>query len=274
MSGNDRRGLGNHPVVVLISVIASIIAIIVFLTGKQRLSDFLPRAKTIPETPGSLSGPSPSRNKIVPSRSTEHTALIKNPEPSDVDVQSSREILVVLDPEETKDIWTTSVYSYGPNGGGPGGGLDDEGLRVGGWGDLYYSLIWFKIEGLPRAVLSAHLNLYSLPHQDNEGPCPLLLDRILEPWDWKVNGTGPDHERLWWADRPKTQEIGETRPAPEPGTWYSIDITDIYNSWQQGDVKNYGLQIRPTRNDHRGSIFVSSEGASQLRPRLVLRVKE
>ena len=38
-------------------------------------------------------------------------------------------------PLEGKDIWTTSVYSYTGAGGGPGGGLDNEELRVGGWAD-------------------------------------------------------------------------------------------------------------------------------------------
>jgi hypothetical protein len=40
-----------------------------------------------------------------------------------------------------QDIWTTSVYSYAPGGAGPGGGLADDVLKVGGWGDLYYSLL-------------------------------------------------------------------------------------------------------------------------------------
>jgi hypothetical protein len=44
------------------------------------------------------------------------------------------EIVVQPGPGEGKDIWTTSVFSYTGAGGGPGGGLDDEWLQVGGWG--------------------------------------------------------------------------------------------------------------------------------------------
>ena len=272
MSKDDRRGLGGHPVIVLISVIASIIGITAFLTGKQRLSDFLPRGTAKAEAPSVSPEQPQSTSRISPQKHGSSSAKLKRPELSET--PSTGEVVVILDPSEAKDIWTTSIYSYGPSGGGPGGGLDDAGLRVGGWGDWYYSLIRFKIDSLPKTVVSARLKLYSLPFQQNDGPSPLLLDRVLEPWDWEHTGTGPDHKRLWWADRPGTEKIAGGLPAPTPGSWYSIDITSIYNSWQAGEYANYGLQIRPTRNDHRGSIFVSSEGLPELRPRLVLRVKE
>ena len=32
-----------------------------------------------------------------------------------------------------QDIWTTNTFSYAPGGGGPGGGLADDVLKVGGW---------------------------------------------------------------------------------------------------------------------------------------------
>ena len=43
-------------------------------------------------------------------------------------------------PEDGIDVWIDSVYH---------GGGDDEGLRIGGWGDWYYSLIRFNIDSLP-----------------------------------------------------------------------------------------------------------------------------
>ena len=38
---------------------------------------------------------------------------------------------------------------------------------------------------------------------------------------------------------------------PLVGQWYSIDITDLYNAWQNGTHPNHGLQLRPVRNDNR-----------------------
>src|SRR5579885_1784889 len=49
--------------------------------------------------------------------------------------------IVVTPPDQ--DIWTTSVFSFTGGGGGPGGGLADDLLKVGGWGDEYYSLLQF-----------------------------------------------------------------------------------------------------------------------------------
>ena len=95
-----------------------------------------------------------------------------------------------------KDIWTTSVYSFAPQGGGPGGGKDDESLRVGGWGDWYFTLIKFDLPQMQQKPQLVAVALYS---KDNEGSSvPLAVDRIIHPWDFPKGGT------LWWKDRPDT----------------------------------------------------------------------
>jgi hypothetical protein len=52
------------------------------------------------------------------------------------------------------DIWTTSVFSYDPDThfDGIGGGLNDDRLIVGGWGDWYYSLLQFDLSGITTPV--------------------------------------------------------------------------------------------------------------------------
>ena len=50
------------------------------------------------------------------------------------------EIVLQPGPGEGKDIWTTSVFCYCPGGGGPGGGLNDHELVVGGWADPFTPL--------------------------------------------------------------------------------------------------------------------------------------
>ena len=171
-----------------------------------------------------------------------------------------------------KDIWTTSVYSYDPrNHQSPGGGLDNEELRVGGWGDEYDSLLQFDLAGLPQQASAVRLELHCLS-SGSGSPAGLLLDRLTEDWDWRIQGTGRDRQRLWWADRPDSVQWGaQELPAPVPGSRYTIDITDLYHAWQNGTFPNLGLQLRPTSTANRWGIFASSQHSDPaLRPRLVV----
>ncbi len=184
----------------------------------------------------------------------------------------SQPIILQPGPETGKDIWTTSVFSYAPSGGGPGGGLNNEALVVGGFGDHYYSLLQFNLMGMPAQAQSAQLELFPFT-QRGVGTTALYLDRIIEFWDWRIQGTGADRLRLWWTDKPQAvQWISTALLAPVIGEWYSIDITDLYNAWQNGTHPNYGLQLRPVSIDNRWSEFYSSDyaGDPTLRPRLVV----
>lgn len=269
------RGLGNHPWVVLVGLIASLIGIVSFVTGKQRLSDFFESrwGGARPQTPqAETMSTQPATQPEGASAHTEPAAFNDHGSGS-VPSTSTESMVVTLDRERTKDIWTTSVYSYAPSGGGPGGGLDNERLRVGGWGDSYQSLIWFDLKGLPSKVSSARLRLFAVSHEGAAGATPIFVDRVTEPWDWKSRGTGSDHDRLWWQDRPSAEQFGaNSLPPPSPNDWYSIDLTELYNAWQRGDLPNYGLQLRPARNDNQWATFVSSdeESRTSLRPQLVL----
>ena len=182
------------------------------------------------------------------------------------------QIVVQPGPGQGKDIWTTSVYSYAPGGGGPGGGLDDFELVAGGWFDIYYSLLQFDLSTLPTTARSVRLELFSFP-QRGDGTTGLYLDRITEFWDWRTQGTGSDLLRLWWADRPNFQQwVPQALPAPTEGQWYSIDITSLYNAWQNGTYPNFGIQLRPVSNFNTWAEFYSSDylGDPSLRPKLVI----
>ena len=172
-------------------------------------------------------------------------------------------------PSTGKDIWVSSVYSYAPGGGGPGGGLDNDELRVGGWGDVYDSLIEFSdMSGLPKSASSVSLYLFSAPSQAGGGaPVEMSLDRIVEPWSWDRK------DRLWWAKKPETVQWRQLAlPAPHPNSWYKIDLTDLYNAWQSGVHPNYGIQLRPNANNNRFNKFYSSKYVAdpRLRPALVV----
>jgi len=175
-------------------------------------------------------------------------------------------------PLDSQDIWTTSFYSYAPGGSTPGGGQNDNRLRVGGWGDLYYSLLQFNLADLPTNVTSAVLYLYC--YNQSGGGTTMYFDRVTSSWDWRTSGTGRDHERLWWADQPSSSLWG-TNPIPNPtqGQWYSVDITALYNAWQNGTYPNYGVQFRPVNSGNNNfNEFYSADYTDDLslRPKLVI----
>lgn len=175
-------------------------------------------------------------------------------------------------PADSKDIWTTSVYSYAPGGSFPGGGLNDDRLRVGGWGDEYYALLEFDLVGFPTNASSAVLYLYC--YNQSGGGTTMYFDRITQFWDWRTQGTGRDRDRLWWADRPAaSQWFVSAVPNPTQGQWYALDITSLYNAWQDGTYPNYGIQFRPVsffNNNFNEFYSADYAGNSALRPKLVI----
>lgn len=184
-----------------------------------------------------------------------------------------RETTIILSPESARDIWTTSRYSYDGVNSSPGGGLDNDFLVVGGWGDFYYSFLRFGLADLPTNVVSARLELYSTKQRGVRNT-PMLLDRVTQSWNWWLQGTGRDRERLWWADRPASTQIASL-PSPTENAWYSIDITDLYRQWQNGTFPNYGIQLRPVTISNTWNEFYSSDYENPaFLPRLVLTTEE
>ncbi len=176
-------------------------------------------------------------------------------------------------PGESKDIWTTSVYSYAPDNGRPGGGQNDDRLVVGGWSDEYCILLQFNLERLPTEVKSAKLALYCFGRRSTKST-EVWLERITEPWDWRLQGTGRDLDRLWWQDRPMTVKWRDgPLTAPKSDAWYEIDITDLYNAWRRGDYANFGLLLRPVDTMNAWNEFYSSDYSADpgKRPKLVAK---
>jgi hypothetical protein len=172
---------------------------------------------------------------------------------------------LILSDANAKDIWSTSVYSYAPGGGGPGGGKEDERLRVGGYGDQYVVLIQFTDlptdSRLPKAVW---LSLYDNP--DDGTPTPLTLQLIEGSWNWQRG------DRLWWKDLPPVEPVqGRLIGAPTPGSWTRVNITDLYNTWKQNKRPNYGLMLRPMNSQNNYDNFSSTRAANRShRPRLTI----
>lgn len=173
-----------------------------------------------------------------------------------------------------RDIWTTSVFSFTGAGGGPGGGLNNDELVVGGWGDEYRSLLQFDLSTSPKTASSAKIRLYNIStHAGSGGPISMFLDRVTASWDWTTQPIAPgspDNLRLWWANRPTFAQVSLIA-APSVGGYYEIDITSLYNQWQSGAVPNFGVQLRPINTNNYWNIFASSENADAARrPQLIV----
>jgi hypothetical protein len=138
-------------------------------------------------------------------------------------------------------LWITNIYSFAPGGGGPGGGLLNEVLKVGGRGDWYFTLIKFDLPARYEPMSFAGVLLFA---QDGEHETiPLFVDRIIEPWKWDLT------QHIWWKDRPGGFPIvTEALPAPQKTHWYVVEVTRLVNQWSAGAIGNFGFQIRPASN--------------------------
>jgi hypothetical protein len=161
------------------------------------------------------------------------------------------------------DVWTTSVYSYAPGAATPGGGKDDDELRVGGWGDWYFTLIRFELPPVAMHQKASFIVLYS---KSNEGASvPLMMDRLVNDWHF------PKGERLWWKDRPGQRAIStDPLPAPKRDFWYVVELSEIVDEWVGQKSKNYGIQLRPTHDFGSFAVFVSSDASDKTKiPNLI-----
>jgi pimeloyl-ACP methyl ester carboxylesterase len=153
-----------------------------------------------------------------------------------------------------QDNWITSVFSPF--------GRDEDRLLVGGWGDSYYSMLQFDISGLPATVQTAEVRLWAYPLPGESQPVGMGLYRITSAWN----------ESTKWQTRPTATLIRQL-PAPVMNTWYTFDITEVFQGWKTGAFANYGLQLRPLSTNNRFNVFWSSDYGldSNKRPRLVIR---
>ena len=145
-----------------------------------------------------------------------------------------------------------SVYNIDPNGT-----MDH--IRTGGWGDNYWALLQFPLDGLPLVAGTATIRLFGM--NDNNKPTSMHFDRVTSPWA----------ENCSWSQKPSYVNL-KSIPPSQVGVWYEIDVTGLYNGWRAGDYPNYGVQFRShgTSNNYNG--FWSSDYTADptLRPMLVV----
>ena len=155
-------------------------------------------------------------------------------------------------PTNSEDVWITNIYY--------GGGMDNNECRIGGWGDYYYCLFKFSLYGQPSIVDYAGLQFYKYAEGGNRSG--IYSDRVTSSWT----------ESTRWLNQPSAVNLS-TLPPPVDGQWYTIDITSLYNGWQNGSYPNYGIRLRPTSvaSDVHNTFRSSEYADANFRPRLVLK---
>lgn len=159
-------------------------------------------------------------------------------------------------PAQGADVWLSSQYDYGSNFG-----VDDDKLQAGGWGDEYRFLLKFDLTGLPLAANNVAMWMVPFAKGDASTPVDLYIDRVTTGWDENAGWYDgqPASTPLWWVG------------APTPGYWYGLNITNVYNNWQNGTYPNYGFKFRPTGINNQFSQFLSSDyWYAGYRPQLVI----
>ncbi len=133
-------------------------------------------------------------------------------------------------------------------------------------GDNFYyaSLLWLDLSRQPKEVTNVQLELFCVDIGPANPTISMKGYRIISNWDSNLA-----------SDAKVSARYAGTIKAPKPGAWYRINITSIYQRWQDGSIPNCGLGFAPTTDSKGWSIFCGSDhSVTSLRPRLVITVAE
>lgn len=138
-----------------------------------------------------------------------------------------------------------------------------EWIHVGGWGDMYRSYVQIDVSSLPPAAntVSAELQLY-ITNASVADPL-LRIYRIDSAWT-DVGVT--------IAAQPSVTYLNEAPRNATTGTWYRLDITNLYKEWKNGTRTNFGVMLEPGYTVNSAYTFASSEAPTAAqRPKIVVQ---
>lgn len=145
-------------------------------------------------------------------------------------------------PNGGMDTWFGSYYNTSAQ--------HDHRLRIGGWGDYYYSMLRFNLSGLPQVASQAVIWVYAI--NDGGTPTPINWWKIGQQWQ----AGSVSYPTFPWGT---LAYLGQTT-SPVAGNWYGVNITSFYNAWRAGTIgnQNYGFLVSPASNNNNYSSFSSS----------------
>lgn len=128
----------------------------------------------------------------------------------------------------------------------------------------YVSVLWFDLSRQPKEVTNVQLELFCVDIGPTYPTIAMQGYRVVSSWDTSLAN-----------DAKVSARYAGTIKAPQPGAWYRINITSIYQHWQDGSIANCGLGFTPTPESVGWSIFCGCDHwATTLRPRLVITVSD
>ncbi len=159
--------------------------------------------------------------------------------------------LPIPDKDIVEDKWFGDVFVTN--------GMNDEMLKVGGWGDNYYSLIkmpvHLRVPDASRIIINkATMNFQSFGSQN---PTPMKKGIVMRDW---TETSWDDHWGL-------TARLTGLVPAPSVNSGkYTFDISYEYFNWLISRYENYGLILVPEKTNNYFNYFRSSKNIQSLRP--------
>lgn len=148
-------------------------------------------------------------------------------------------------PDIGKDTFYGTAYSQG-------GDPDRDVLKLGGWGDHYYSFIQFDLSQLPvdAEIKSAYVGLYHLKDVGSENYG--VFERIDEPWLERELNKNLYPSSVDFGFLPSLVELKKY--------WWVNDITSVVQGWHSDKYQNYGLKFYGRKNSNNaGRQFYSSD---------------
>jgi hypothetical protein len=156
------------------------------------------------------------------------------------------------------DMWLGNTYATSSQNG--------EFIRLGGWGDRYFAFWkfdWTKVRK-DLEIDEVHLYLYPDPQRNESVKLVTSTTVWLLTTPWKENGTTI-------RDPLKGYNLGSYKISEQDGL--KLDITALYEYWNEEPDWNYGIMLYPDQNDNKWYFFPSRESGNADRPRVVVYYK-
>lgn len=166
-------------------------------------------------------------------------------------------------PYRGKDSYFSSVYHTTA-------GVDGGELKVGGWGDWYWSPIQFDLKGLPANPTQVILYMWAYSANDGSTPVSMNAYALTNDWGETAGWSSWNGSPITWSG----YSLG-TIAAPTSGQFNGIGFLSLYNQWKSGAITNKGFLFTPTANNNRFNRFYSSDHTVSLyRPYLYIQYTE
>jgi len=129
---------------------------------------------------------------------------------------------------------------------------DEWQLWVGHWLGHVDFLIQFREldDYLDVDLVNATLWLYNERFSGGP-PVQAVIYRVAQVWD--------EADVTWDSSPGFNDDIGETFNVTDDDVWYSVDVTDIVQSWIDGDMAHHGFYIRNSVQDEKVAYVMSGD---------------